>query len=104
MFYPVCLDIKNRKCLVIGGGNVARRKVKGLLACGAHVTIISPELVTDLEQMHTQGKVDWLAKKYSSNDIEGYFLVIAATNDTQAQQAVFEDAEQLNILLNVDNE
>ena len=101
MFYPVNLDIKGRKCVVVGGGRVALRKVKGLLDCKASVTVISPELHPHLAALQVQAEISWLEKKYSDNDIDGAFLVIAATNDQKAQDKVFRDAQRLNALLNV---
>jgi precorrin-2 dehydrogenase/sirohydrochlorin ferrochelatase len=87
--------------VVVGGGRVAERKVKGLLACKAQVTVISPELTDELLQMHAEGKLEWLNRTYCSGDLAQTFLVIAATDDEQAQQQIQEEAAQLNKLLNV---
>lgn len=101
MFYPVYLNIKGKECVVVGGGRVALRKVNGLLDSGALVTVISPDLHADLAALFDQGLIFWRKKKYSANDIETAFLVIAATDDIGAQDTVLKDAERFNILLNV---
>lgn len=100
-YYPVCLDLRGRPCVVVGGGRVAERKVKGLLACKAQVRVISPELTDELLQLHAEGKLEWLNRNYCSGDLAQAFLVIAATDDEQAQQLVQEEAAQFNKLLNV---
>jgi len=100
-YYPVCLDLDGRPCVVVGGGKVAERKVKGLLACHAQVTVISPELTEELSRMHAEGMLEWLARSYRKGDLIHTFLVVAATDDEPAQQLVQEEAEEQNKLLNV---
>jgi precorrin-2 dehydrogenase/sirohydrochlorin ferrochelatase len=100
-YYPVCLDLRGRPCVVVGGGKVAERKVNGLLACNAQVKVISPDLTEELMQLHTDGKLEWLDRPYRRGDLAQAFLVIAATDDEQAQQMVQEEAEEQNKLLNV---
>lgn len=100
-YYPVCLDLQGRSCVVVGGGKVAERKVKGLLACNAQVKVISPDLTEFLSQLHAEGQLEWLNRSYKKGDLSQTFLVIAATDDEQAQQMVQEEATQLNKLLNV---
>jgi precorrin-2 dehydrogenase / sirohydrochlorin ferrochelatase len=100
-YYPVNLNISHRACLVIGGGSVAERKAKGLLACGALVTVISPEISAGLLALLAEKQISWLSRPYQAGDLAGAFLVIAATDDDRAQQAVQEEAESRNILLNV---
>jgi precorrin-2 dehydrogenase/sirohydrochlorin ferrochelatase len=87
--------------VVVGGGRVAERKVKGLLACNALVKVISPDLTDDLLKLHADGKLEWLNRPYRKGDLDQTFLVIAATDDEQAQQLVQEEADQFNKLLNV---
>jgi len=100
-YYPICLDIKERHCLVIGGGRVAERKVKGILACDGQVTVISPELTDNLVKLAARRQISWQKKPYQSGDIQGAFMVIAATDDPAVQKEVFLEAERNNILLNV---
>lgn len=100
-FFPICLDIADRHCVVIGGGRVAERKVASLIECGAAVTVVSPELTEPLRCLADQGRINWLARPFQPGDLAGAFLVIAATDDAAVQEAVHGEAEQGNILLNV---
>lgn len=100
-YFPVNLQIAERKCVVIGGGRVAARKVSTLLACGGAVEVISPELVEELRGHHEQGKLTWLSRPYQPGDLAGAFLVIAATDDEEVQAAVYAEASAANQLLNV---
>jgi len=72
-YYPVCLDLDGRPCLVVGGGRVAERKVRGLLACNAQVKVISPKLTDELSRMHAEGLFEWLRFRpliYVDNDLD----------------------------------
>ena len=100
-FYPVCLDLEGRPCVVIGGGRVAERKVLSLLSCSAQVSVVSPELVEELLKQHKKGAIQWIDREYCQGDLEHAFLVIAATDDEQTQQQIYEEAAAHNILLNV---
>ena len=100
-YYPVCLDITGRSCLVIGGGRVAERKVRGLLASGARVTTISPRLTPGLAELHTAARIDWRARTYRPGDLADAFLVIAATDDEATQRAIQQEADRENTLLNI---
>lgn len=100
-FFPICLDIADRHCVVIGGGKVAERKVAGLLECGAAVTVVSPELTESLRCLSDRSEMNWVARPYQPGDLAGAFLVIAATDDPVVQEAVHNEAEQGNLLLNV---
>lgn len=100
-YFPVGLKIEGRRCLVVGGGRVAARKVRTLLDCGAVVEVISPELIEELRAMRAAGEISWLERAYQPGDLSGAFLVIAATDDPEAQGKIFAEAEEKNILLNV---
>jgi precorrin-2 dehydrogenase/sirohydrochlorin ferrochelatase len=100
-YFPVCLKIAGRQCLVIGGGRVGERKVQGLLAHGAVVTVISPELSEPLSAMLREGTIGWLPRLYQEGDLAGAFLVIAATDDSAVQERIHAEAEERNLLLNV---
>ncbi len=100
-YFPVNLDITSRHCVVIGGGQVAARKVLGLLEYGADVTVISPELTEPLDKLRQQERVVWIARNYETGDLADAFLVIAATDDEKAQEQIHAEAAEHNILLNV---
>ncbi|MFP3982558.1 MAG: bifunctional precorrin-2 dehydrogenase/sirohydrochlorin ferrochelatase, partial [Desulfurivibrionaceae bacterium] len=100
-YFPVCLDLNNRPCLVIGGGRVAARKAKQLLACGAEVSVISPELDSELAVLADAGQINWQQRFYKKGDLVRAFLVIAATDDPAVQSAVYAEAEDVGVLLNV---
>jgi len=100
MFYPVNLDIKNRHCLVVGGGAVASRKAKTLLECEAVVTVVSPDFSDVLEKME-HPSLTRVLRPYQTKDLDGKFLVIGATNDEQLNRRVNADAEARNMLCNI---
>ena len=100
-FYPICLDLEGRPCVVVGGGKVAERKVLGLLSCSAQVTVISPEMTEELLRRHAEGRIQWLDREYKHGDLGKAFLVIAATDDEETQKQVYEEAVKGNLLLNI---
>ena len=100
-FYIACLRLTNRRCVVVGGGEVGLEKVEGLLACDADVTLIAPEAEPALEQLAREGSIRWERRPYGAADLEATFMVIAATDDTDVNIRVFEDAERRAMLVNV---
>lgn len=99
-YYPVCLDIKGRACLVVGGGGVGTRKARGLLAAGARVTVVSPGITPELEAL-VQGGIEWRQRAYRPGDLEGMFLVFGATDDEALNRRIFDDAGKRNMLVNI---
>ncbi len=100
-YYPINLDIRGRRCIVVGGGRVGVRKVKTLAQCGAGVTVVSPETVPRLDAL-VDGKTVVLKKRpYQSEDLEGMFLVIGATDDEDLNRRIHADAESRGILCNI---
>jgi precorrin-2 dehydrogenase len=101
-FYIACLRLSGRRCVVIGGGDVGLEKVEGLLACDGDVTLIAPEANDPLQRLAEEGSIRWEPREYAGPaDLEGVFIVIAATSDTDANVAIFEDAERRAMLVNV---
>ena len=101
-FYIACLKLTGRRCLVVGAGDVGLEKVDGLLACDADVTLLAPHAHEALAGYAAEGSIRWERRPYAgAADLEGVFLVIAATDDTDANIAVFEDAERRAMLVNV---
>src|SRR5438067_7822406 len=100
-FYIACLRLTGRRCLVVGGGEVGLEKVEGLLACDASVTLVAPEAHPELVQLALEGSVTWEQREYAAGDLDGALIAIAATNDTDLNIRVFEDAEARSMLVNV---
>ncbi len=101
-FYIACLKLTGRRCLVVGGGEIGLEKVEGLLACDGLVTLIAPEAEPVLAAYAQEGSIRWERRAYQGPaDLEGMFLAIAATDDTDANIAVYEDAERRAMLVNV---
>jgi len=101
-FYIACLKLTGRKCLVVGGGEIGLEKVEGLLACGGDVTVVAPFAVPALERLAAEGSIRWERREYAGReDLEGVFMVIAATDDTDVNIRVFDEAEERTMLVNV---
>jgi siroheme synthase-like protein len=101
-FYIACLKLSGRRCVVIGGGEVGLEKVEGLLACDGEVTLIAPHARDELQEYAREGSIRWQRRPYAGpEDLEGVFIAIAATDDTDANIAVYEDAERRAMLVNV---
>ena len=100
-FYIACLKLTNRRCVVVGGGEIGLEKVEGLLACNGRVVLIAPEAEPELERLAAEGSIEWLRREYETGDLEATFIAIAATNDTDVNIAVYNDAERRAMLVNV---
>src|SRR5919204_999275 len=92
-----CLDLQGRSCLVVGGGPIALEKVEGLLDCGARVTVVAPEISHAVRAL----PVNVVEREYESGDLEGQFLVVAATDDETVNRRISADAEARSMLCNV---
>lgn len=99
-FYPVNLKISERLCLVVGGGNVALRKIRSLIGCNAKVTVISPRVVDEIHELAEDGDITLYLRGYRPGDLAGTFLVFAATDNPEIQAQVGREARERNILLN----
>lgn len=100
MYYPVFIDLRGRPVLVVGGGVVAERKVETLLEFGATVTVVSPEVTTQLNEWAASGQVMLKQRRVEPADIGGVSLVISATDDEAVQKEVAAIAASKNILVN----
>ena len=101
VFYPINLNIKDKKCVVIGGGIIATRKIKSLLAAQAQVFVISPQVTSIIQTLIDNQKINYIARDYQAGDIKGCFLVICATNNKKVNKMIAEEAESLGLLFNV---
>ncbi len=99
--YVACLTLAERPCLVVGGGEVGLEKLEGLLACGAAVTLVAPDVVAELEEHAREGAIRWEQRSYRAQDVDGKLLAIAATDSTEVNISVYEDAERRQMLVNV---
>jgi len=100
-FYIACLKLDGRRCVVVGGGEIGLEKVEGLLACDGDVTLVAPAACPELEAYAREGSIRWERRPYEPADLEGTFMVIAATNDTEVNIGVYEDAERRAMLVNI---
>ena len=99
-YYPICLDICGKRCVVIGGGKVALRKVKTLLEYGAIVEVVSPYFHPELSELAMANIIKGHLKKYEPQDINDAFLVIAATGEEATNNEVADEARRHKILVN----
>jgi precorrin-2 dehydrogenase / sirohydrochlorin ferrochelatase len=99
-YYPVFLEMKDRRCVVIGGGAVAERKVEGLVTAGANVTVISPGITDGLKELLKQGAIRHVAREYQTGDRAGYDLVFVATDNLEINAVVSSEARSLRIWVN----
>ena len=99
-FYPINLNISNRRCLVVGGGAVAARKIEALLFSEALVRVVSPEVCRKISAFAKSGQIEWVRREYRDSDLEGVFLVFAVTNQPIVQDQITMQAKKSGVLLN----
>ncbi len=100
VFYPINLNVTGRLCLVVGGGAVAARKMESLLLSKARVRVVSPEACGKISDLSGIGTIEWFRREYRDGDLEGVFLVFAATSQPAVQQQIAEQAKRYGVLLN----
>lgn len=100
-YYPINIDITDKKCVVLGGGWVAERKVESLLKCCGAVTVISPDLTPRLKELLSHGKIQHVCRAYQRGDFEGAFLVFGATSDSRVNSDASQEAIKREILVNI---
>jgi precorrin-2 dehydrogenase / sirohydrochlorin ferrochelatase len=100
-YYPVSLDLKDKKCLVIGGGKVAERKIIALLECKAMVYVVSPKVTSYVDNLANKGKIYLEKRTYQKSDIKDSFLVIGATDDELVNKEIAINCNIDNVLLNI---
>ena len=99
--YPINLNITDRLCVVVGGGQVAERKIGGILASKGRVRLVSPAVTPSLQVLASQRTIEWLRKPYGTDDLAGAFLVFAATGIAEVQGLIVRDARDAGVLVNV---
>ena len=100
-YYPVFINVKERRCVVIGGGNIGQEKVEKLIDCDADVVVISPEVNAQVRERAEAQELTWVRRAYRSGDLEAAFIAIAATDDNDVNRQIANEAEERNVLLNV---
>ena len=102
-FYPINLDVDGQACVVVGGGKVALRKIRGLLEAGAQVTVIAPEVCAEVDELIRRGEILWTRKNFSPELLGDELILIAATNSAEVNRQACEAARARKILVNVVN-
>ena len=100
-YYPVFIDVRDRRCVVIGGGNIGEEKVHKLLDCGAKLVVISPAVNEGVRDLVDGDRVRWLEREYQPGDLQNVFIAIAATDNNRVNRQIAAEADERNVLLNV---
>jgi len=100
-YYPICLDLQKKECLVIGGGKVAERKIISLMEHGPIVKLVSPQITPQITHLVQEGKINYQKREFQPKDLDGIFLVIAATNNNKVNKIITQEAQKRGILINV---
>ncbi|MCE2456438.1 MAG: bifunctional precorrin-2 dehydrogenase/sirohydrochlorin ferrochelatase [Dehalococcoidia bacterium] len=100
-YYPAFIDVRERDCVVIGGGALGEEKVVKLLECDAKVIVISSEVTPLVQELASHGKIEWLRRNYRPGDLAQAFIAIASTDDDDMNRQIYTEAEERNVLLNV---
>jgi precorrin-2 dehydrogenase/sirohydrochlorin ferrochelatase len=99
--FPLFLKLENRPCLVVGAGTIAEGKIEGLLEAEAKIQVIAPEATPKVQQWAAEKKLTWQQRNFDPSDLEGMFLVIAATNSPAVHEQIFTEAQRRGVLCNV---
>lgn len=99
-FFPLFINFKNRNCLVIGGGNIALRKIETLLSYGAKVEVIAPKIKDEIKKIDKNLQLKIVEREYKKEDLENRFLVVAGTDNEAVNLKIVEECEKREILVN----
>lgn len=99
-YYPIFVELRDRPCVVIGGGREAQRKVNGLLAANAKVTVIAPRLTRELQRFLAEGEIDCIQREYAEGDMEGFEICMVATDDGAVNAEVAAEGKRRGIWVN----
>ncbi|MDO4475591.1 MAG: bifunctional precorrin-2 dehydrogenase/sirohydrochlorin ferrochelatase [Lachnospiraceae bacterium] len=103
-YFPMFMDLSDKKVMVVGAGTIAKRRVRTLLEFTEHVYVLAPEVNPELKQLAQEGRVTILKKRYEPGDLNGMDLVIAAASEAKVNFDVADDCRQQGILVNVAND
>jgi len=101
VYYPIFLNLEGKKCVVVGGGEVALRKVRALLDSGAKVVVVSPTLNSGLAQLAEVGTISLISREYEPKDLKDAVIVVAATDIAEVNQKIAKKARKHGFLVNV---
>jgi precorrin-2 dehydrogenase/sirohydrochlorin ferrochelatase len=99
--YPLLVNLEGKRVTVVGGGAVAERKVRSVLECGAHVTVVAPELAPGLRELAAVGSISHRARHYRLGDLDGATLAFVAVDDAEVSATAAKEAEAAGVLVNV---
>ena len=99
--FPMFLKLEGRRCLVVGAGTIAEGKIGGLIAVKASIRVVAPEATAQVQAWAGEGKIDWERRKFQPSDLEGMFLVVAATSSTTVHEEIYAEARRRGVLCNV---
>jgi precorrin-2 dehydrogenase / sirohydrochlorin ferrochelatase len=99
--FPLFLKLENRPCLVVGAGTIAEGKIAGLLEVQATVRVVAPEATPQVQSWAQEKKLEWQQRYYEASDLQGMFLVVAATSSAKIHEQIFVEARRQNVLCNV---
>ena len=99
--FPLFLKLENRPCLVVGAGNIAESKIAGLLEADASLRVVAPGATPQVQSWAQTGKLEWRQRPFQPADLQGMFLVVAATSSTPVHEQIFAEAQRLGVLCNV---
>ncbi|HEX4038027.1 MAG TPA: bifunctional precorrin-2 dehydrogenase/sirohydrochlorin ferrochelatase [Acidobacteriaceae bacterium] len=97
---PVFLRLEGRPVLVVGAGTVGLAKIRSLHATGARLSVVAPKAVAEVQALAAEDALEWHPRRFAASDLEGVFLVIAATNDSVVNRGIYEEARRRNVLCN----
>ncbi|MBF8983579.1 bifunctional precorrin-2 dehydrogenase/sirohydrochlorin ferrochelatase [Lutibacter sp. B2] len=100
-YYPIMIDITNRKCIVVGGGKVAERKILSLLEANGDVLVISPDTTEKMNELYHQEKIEIIKRAYTKGDLKEAYLVYVATDKNEVNEACLKEAREEGILINI---
>src|SRR5262245_41115539 len=100
-YFPTFLDLRGRRCLVAGGGEVGERKTRALLECGARVMVVSPSVTAGLAALAAAGRIEYRARPFRRSDLRGCTLAIAATGDARVDAGIAAMSRRARVLVNV---
>ena len=99
--FPLFLKLEGRRCLVVGAGSIAESKITGLVGTGSEVVVVAPQARPEIQDLARRGKLEWRKREFEVADLDGMFLVVAATSSTAVHERIFQEATPRGVLCNI---